>query len=73
MYTFELTTPITYPHLFSLVRQRKVTRNTPVIVISANAIPGDIEKCLETWFDDYITKPIDINVLLMSAYDKLKK
>ncbi len=46
------------------LQNRKDTRNTPVIAISANAMPGDIKKGIDAGFDDYITKPINVNDLL---------
>ena len=49
------------------LKERKSTRNTPVLAISANAMPKDIAKGLEAGFDDYITKPININELLLSV------
>ena len=52
------------------LRQREATRNTPVIAISANAMPRDIEKGLDAGFDGYITKPIDLGALL-EAVDKV--
>lgn len=55
--------------VLKLLKERKQTRNTPVIAISANAMPRDIENGIEAGFDDYITKPININELL-SAVDK---
>ncbi|HED16367.1 MAG TPA: response regulator [Gammaproteobacteria bacterium] len=48
------------------LRQREATRETPVIAISANAMPGDIKKGLEAGFDEYITKPIDVEALLQA-------
>ena len=54
------------------LRQRESTRNTPVIAISANAMPKDIEKGLEAGFDDYITKPINIKAMLASVNEALE-
>ena len=54
------------------LRQRQATRNTPVLAISANAMPKDIERGLEAGFDDYITKPIDIESLMNSVRTALK-
>jgi len=59
--------------VLKLLRQRDVTRNTPVIAISANAMPKDIERGMKAGFDDYITKPINIQTLLTAVDDKLKK
>ncbi len=47
-----------------LLRQDAATRKTPVIAVSANAMPKDIEKGFKEGFDDYITKPIDVDRLL---------
>jgi len=55
------------------LRQRDETRNTPVIAISANAMPKDIEKGMNAGFDDYITKPIDVKELLNVVSNVLNK
>jgi CheY-like chemotaxis protein len=56
-----------------LLKENKETRDIPVIAISANAMPRDIERGFEAGFVDYITKPIDINKLLIAVDERLKK
>ena len=52
---------------FEALRQLKAddtTRHIPIIAISANAMPHDVEKGRQAGFMSYLTKPIDINELL---------
>ncbi len=46
-----------------VIRQLKrndATKLIPVIAVSANAMPSDIERALNLGFSDYLTKPIDV-------------
>jgi PAS domain S-box-containing protein len=51
-----------------ILREDPATAHIPVIAISANAMPRDIERGLKAGFFRYITKPIKLNEL-MEALD----
>lgn len=51
-----------------ILRADPLTAHIPIIALSANAMPGDIEKGLEAGFFNYITKPIKVNQF-MDALD----
>ncbi len=43
--------------------QESVSHGTPIVVLTANAITGAREEYIKKGFDDFMTKPIDIDVL----------
>jgi len=54
------------------LRAQPETRETPCVVLSANAMPEDIARALEAGFVDYWTKPIDFSAFLASLDTLLK-
>ena len=55
------------------LQEDAVTAHIPVVALSANALPRDIEKGLETGFFRYLTKPIKINEFMQTLDDALKQ
>lgn len=42
------------------LREEEATRHIPVVAVTANAMPRDIERGKAAGFDDYLTKPLDV-------------
>lgn len=41
-------------------RIRKTGAGMPIVAITANAVKGDYEKCMEAGMNDYLCKPVDV-------------
>ena len=54
-----------------LIRGDKDLQNTIVFAVTAQAMTGDREKCLEAGANEYVSKPIDIDLLqeLINRYN----
>lgn len=46
--------------VFERLRADELTRDIPVLALSANAMPADVERGREAGFVDYVTKPIQV-------------
>lgn len=49
-----------------LIREREQSdgRRTPIVAMTAHALAGDRQKCIDNGMDDYISKPFDPDELL---------
>jgi len=50
----------------NVLQNDPMTKHIPVVGLSANAMPYDIERGIKSGFFEYLTKPVDINKLIVT-------
>ena len=54
------------------LRKNQVTKTIPVVALSADAMPGQIEKGKEAGFAEYLTKPLNIGKLKKTIFNQTR-
>jgi PAS domain S-box-containing protein len=56
-------------HVLAKLKAGRATRDIPVVIVSADATRGQIDRLLTAGAADYLTKPVDINRFLQIVQD----
>jgi CheY-like chemotaxis protein len=51
-----------------IVRNLDGYRQVPIVAVTAKAMVGDREKCIEAGANDYLAKPVNVDVMLATLW-----
>ncbi|UNC92009.1 response regulator [Candidatus Contubernalis alkaliaceticus] len=54
-------------------KEQETGKHIPIIAMTAHAMKGDMERCLQAGMDDYISKPIDAKKLYLMVEEGIQK
>jgi CheY-like chemotaxis protein len=57
----------------SILKADPITKSITIVALTAFAMQGDREKCMEAGFNDYITKPLDTRAFMTKIREYLEK
>ena len=57
----------------STLKADPITKSITIVALTAFAMQGDREKCMEAGFNDYITKPLDTRAFMTKIREYLEK
>jgi CheY-like chemotaxis protein len=55
-----------------IVRQLEGYKSLPIVAVTAKAMMGDREKCMDAGANDYVAKPVNVDVLLATLWRALQ-
>ena len=61
--------PVMNGYEAAIVIRNELNSNIPIIAMTAHAMSGERERCLHLGMNDYISKPINANLLFEKMYD----
>jgi signal transduction histidine kinase/ActR/RegA family two-component response regulator len=59
--------------VFALLREDARTRDIPVVILSADAIPARVRRMLDAGVRAYLTKPLDVKSLLAAVDESVRR